>query len=223
MRRTAIVLTGIALTGTLLLAGATPAAEVATTAGSRALLFDFQGLDNLGVGSFEGGIGLRWYLKDGLALRPAVGYGWQEDERDPYEQNDIQYSGAKQSSDLFELTLVLEKRLPAHGAVAPYLGIGFEVQSSTYSTRNAIPADPPDGIAIKQVRKRRGWGALAVVGFEYAVLPAVTLGGEYRLSYLRTTGETKYYRQGEPVEERDDGTRQSLGTTTASLFLAVAF
>ena len=69
MRKT----TGVAL---LVLFAATVArgAEVATTANSKAMVFKFNGLSDLGLQGPNGGLGLRYYLRDRLALRPALSF-----------------------------------------------------------------------------------------------------------------------------------------------------
>lgn len=200
----------------------TLASEVVTDAGTTSVLFGFQGLDNLALINYRGGVGMRWYPADNWALRPGISYGWSEVERPADEHNDIQYSGSKTSNDSFGFSLILERRLAAAGVASPYVGLGVEHNSATSTSVPALPGDPVDGTRLKSVRRQQGWTGLLVGGIEFGLLERLTAGAEYRLSYRSETYETEYYLQNMPSDV-DEETRRSAGVGAASFYVSVGF
>src|SRR5258708_28775275 len=43
--------------------------------GDKAWLFTLNGLSNLGAGNYNGGVGAKYYISDGTALRLSLGFG----------------------------------------------------------------------------------------------------------------------------------------------------
>lgn len=48
-----------------------------TKAGDKAMLFTLSGLTNLSSGNYDGGIGIKYYMKDEMAIRGGVGFGYE--------------------------------------------------------------------------------------------------------------------------------------------------
>lgn len=143
------------------------AAEVRTGKGTKALLFEFNGLNQLGVGGVNGGIGFRYYMQDGMALRPSVNFTWVSADQDT-SGNQLTTTGVGGS-------LAIEKHLAAIGPVSPYLGIGAGVNYSKVENDLAMTED-----------KATSFSAFVPVGFEWAFAQGITLGGEYNLGYTHT-------------------------------------
>jgi opacity protein-like surface antigen len=197
------------------------AAEVATDSGARALIFRFDGLDRLGLNEFDGGLGLRYYVADGWALRSVIGYEWYEREEGAYVASDVAYSGSRRSSSNVDFSVLLERRLSATKSIHPYLGFGVEIERRCISDWRHVPLSIPDGYGLGNKSKATGYGALAVLGFEYGLLEKIALGGEYRVGFMHTSQEEELHRQGRQVELHDDIVEKRIGVTTAALYLAI--
>jgi opacity protein-like surface antigen len=207
---------------TLLLTLPAVAADVDTDAGTFGVLFGFQGLDNLALVDYRGGVGVRWYPADAWALRPGVSYGWRETERPAETHNGTPYSGSKTSQDSFGFSLILERRLAAGGLASPYLGLGVEHDRSTATSVRSLPEDVPDGTTTKTASRRRGWGGLLVGGVEFGLFEGVTAGAEYLFRYASTKIENEQYLQNEPSDLSEE-TRREAGVGSTSIYVSVGF
>jgi opacity protein-like surface antigen len=195
----------------LLLAGLAQAADVPTDKGDKALMFIFSGLDDLALEGFGGhyGAGLRYYISNGMALRAAVTAGTQGTvvEADEEGWADWEYSNTE-----YGLHAGLEMHMEGPcGSVSPYYGGGASFSSMKEET---ISPTGDDGSTETCTDERSGFGGYAMVGFEWAFTDCMTLGGEYKLGYWKSTQET--------TEERGDKTDYtSTGFRTYSVYLSV--
>jgi len=177
------------------------AGEVPTSAGDKAMIFMFQGLDDLHLDGYghDYGFGMRYYISDGTAIRGGILFGmnsWTDESgTEDWE--------ASESS--FGLEAVYEKHMEGPCAsVSPFWGLGGNY--STWSVEN----DNDDSMT------ENFYGIFGVAGFEWGFTDCITLGGEYRLGF-----ESGTYEEEDDGNVIDEGSVTMTGFGTASVFLSV--
>jgi opacity protein-like surface antigen len=236
MRKSLIVAAFAAVVST----SAVQAATVDTSAGTQGLVFQFSGLSDLGVSSYNAGvapslsldpdidvdspgvfgIGFKHYLSDMLAIRPSLEIGIasvKEDARVGGETDE------KVSLTSIGLSAVLEKHMPSPATpVSPFLGVGagFGVASLKFEPHRST--NPGQNEHLETKVSGTSFAAFGVAGFEVAVMDGVNLGGEYRLGFKATSASEEVERQGVETD-KNDGSAFSLGFSTASLFANIAW
>ncbi|MCK4410067.1 MAG: outer membrane beta-barrel protein [Candidatus Eisenbacteria sp.] len=196
------------------------AAEVPTSAGDKAMVFMFNGFDDLSLGGYGGnyGIGMRYYIADGTAIRAGLEFGmWSETCESDLEG----YADDENNYTLYGLNAVYEKHMEGPcSSVSPYCGIGagFAMQSDEY-----IYGIGSGGETSTTTYKDTGFSGFGVLGFEWAFTNCMTLGGEYELGFWKWSGET----ESDTVESRsqtyDKYNGSFMGFSTASVYLSVYF
>ncbi len=126
------------------------AVDLETTAGTKHVLFNLQGLSNLGVDEFDGGFGLRWFVKDGLAVRTSIDYSRWEATVDPRDNDGIAYTDGESIMDSFEVRLLLEKRLAEYGPLSSYWGVGGGFGGGSLSQRSPVPVETVVGTRLQR-------------------------------------------------------------------------
>ena len=93
--------------------------------GAKALVFEFDGLDNLSADSYQGGIGAKLFLNKSMALRMMLNFD-RTSEEDPVNPNTGQdgTNGESVNSN-FGLGAGLEIHLGNKSRVSPYFGGGL--------------------------------------------------------------------------------------------------
>jgi hypothetical protein len=198
------------------------AAEVTTASGTREMIFVFHGLSDLGLSGYNSGLGLRYFIRDGLALRPALGFGWSRTRTHPDQSiPKPRPSDAREIDTSVSLELALEKHLPGPRSVSPYVGASLYGLYTNNKTYPHLAADAPSGAVTKVTTKETDGSLLGLLGFEWALTDAITLGAETRLGLTITTGQ----KETEAVLTHDrlsnDTAEWSVGFRTTSLFLGV--
>jgi opacity protein-like surface antigen len=190
----------------MLCAVSAQAAEVPTSAGDKAMVFMFHGLCDLHLDGYdEYGIGMRYYLADGLALRGGVMFGMSSEKDESGDEDE------EKTESMMGLEAVLEMHMEGPCAsVSPYFGVGgaFEMDSTEYENW------PGHTDGKDSCTKFSGFG---VAGFEWGFTNCMTLGGEYRLGFSTQSGEF------EPDEgdTQEGPTETDFGFQTASVYLSV--
>lgn len=189
------------------LASPAVAAPIETKAGTKAVVFQFSGLSNLGLGTYNGGIGMRYYLNDGMALRPGLQLGFSSTKdkvTDPETKTTNYNVGAN---------ITLEKHLPGAKSISPYVGAQVGV-------RMGQDKDTQGDNEITD--KTMGVGLGGVLGFEWGFTESVTLGGEYNLGLNFGTRKVEHKLNNSTTTTTDES-GMSLGIGTASVFISVAW
>jgi outer membrane protein W len=184
-------------------AGGTPN----TGMGAKQMVFEFSGLSTLGLSPYGGGFGFRYFYADDTAIRGSVNFAYSKDEDKSGDTT------LEDTTTMIGASLVWERYMAAIASVAPYMGIGVgyfyekETQPGTglfadsdYETTNNILQIP------------------LVAGFQWYFTQAMSLGGEYRLSFRYETGETTH--GGETLY---DTTTTAFGFSAASVFFSVHY
>jgi len=185
------------------------AAEVPTSKGDKAMVFMFSGLDDLGLGGYGGdyGIGMRYYISDGTALRVGAQFG-TESYTDDDSDSDAKYS-------VYGLNAVYEKHLEgACSSVCPYWGVGagFSMFSDKYT----------DADDDTWTDSGTSFGIFGLLGFEWGFTNCLTLGGEYQAGFASWSSETEVDVGGDTTTF-DEESGSFMGFGAASVYLSVYF
>src|ERR1035437_1842604 len=169
--------------------------------GSKAVLFSFSGLSNLGANNFDGGAGFKFFLTSPMALRIGVQVGLTGSTVPANPSTGQTGMDGTTSQTSFGVEAALEYHLTT-SRVSPYFGggIGFGTSSNELKSREVgtgtlnqvtvkdyngtLPVTglnlPSDGITYKA---GTSFNVFALMGIEYFIVDAVSLSGEYRLGY----------------------------------------
>jgi opacity protein-like surface antigen len=141
--------------------------------GSKAILFNFQGLSTLNLNDYPAqyGIGGKYFISKEMAIRAMLLFGMNnQTTKTTPEQTD--------NSLTFGIGGALEYHLPLSASVSPYVGGGLAFSSSTNKT-NAGFGEAKSTSTTFQL------GALA--GVEYFFNQSLSLGAEYQLGIISTS------------------------------------
>lgn len=156
--------------------------------GSKAVLFSFSGLSNLGANDFDGGAGMKFFVTSPMALRfgVQVGISGTTTPANP-DANEIGVDGST-SSTSFGLEAALEYHLTST-RLTPYLGggAGFTMTTNESKPAETGPANQPLYQTTTKNRLNSGAGTsfnvFALMGVEYFIVNEISLAAEYRLGY----------------------------------------
>jgi opacity protein-like surface antigen len=213
MKKLAILVLGLLMIGTV---NADAGSPVETDAGAWGWVFQFEGLSNLGVSGYghEVGAGMRYFLQDGLALRPGVELGISSD-KDKTDDTEGKLAEDKVTDTTFGVNCALEKYMTTGKAVAPYIGAkaGFSMSKEKDETDDPDIRDREDKTTL--------FGIGAIAGFQWGFTEGISLGGEYELGVA--VGSRKVEdTTGNTTETVLDQSLTRFGISTASLFVSIA-
>ncbi|MFZ1082168.1 MAG: outer membrane beta-barrel protein, partial [Candidatus Kryptoniota bacterium] len=102
---------------------------LAPSEGSKAFLFDFSGLSDLGANAYMGGIGGKYFLSNQVAVRAMLEFGLHDSTAKETE-------GANYTVDetMFGIEGAIEYHLPISSRVSPYVGGGVYFTTEYEST-----------------------------------------------------------------------------------------
>jgi opacity protein-like surface antigen len=216
----------------LFVASMAQAATVATTAGTKAMVFRFSGLSNLGLSGYSGmqfagnldvpanvGVGMRYYIHDGLAIRPGLDIGMaRSSEKGLGGDTDDKTSGS-----VIGLSVAIEKHLPGPANVSPYMGGGAGFGMARATSEPSRPQQPATGTMLKATDKAVAFGVFGMLGFEWGFTESLTLGGEYRLGLNVSSGSTEREFQNSPTVKSNEISGLGIGFGTASVYLSAGW
>jgi opacity protein-like surface antigen len=190
-------------------------------AGAKGLTFSFNGFS---PGSFNGGIGGKYFLNTDLALKGGVLFSSAR-QTVPF-QGTSGVDGERKGSE-FGVFVGIEKHLNTR-RVSPYLGAGFEYASSS-TERKTAEADPADQETIKN----RAGGELgyqggttlafaALFGCEFFVIKNLSLGAEYQLGYMKMSLKDEEDTVGNVTVTYKQGSYREYGVNSSGM-LALTF
>jgi len=145
---------------------------VVGTQGSKAILFNFAGLSNLALTGYQGGIGGKYFIQNGLAIRGLLLFG-------------INNSTTNSSPEFTDNKLTLgiggglEYHLPISTNVSPYVG-------GIVSYENSAETVNPGG--TKRTTSTFALGAVG--GVEYFFNQNISLSAEYQFGISSATTTT---------------------------------
>ncbi len=176
----------------------------AASAGNKALLFNFSGLGTLNLGEYQGGIGGKYFLSNGTAVRGMLLFGIDNQTN----KGAAGFTDATDNKFSFGLGGGLEYHMPLASSVSPYLGGGlfFTTSSETYT-----PSVFVGGTATSTKTSQTAFGLGAIGGVEYFFNSNISLSAEYQFGVTFTN------------QTNPDVSNFQLGFQTAGLTFAVYF
>ena len=196
-----------AIIAVMLIGSTAQAAEVPTSEGDKAMIFMFNGLDHLSLGTYgEYGLGMRYYFADGKAIRAGLTFGSEAE----VEKDDAWDEDREWTSSLMGLDAAFEMHMEGPcSSVSPYWGIGggFWTEADEYKNEDG-DTWTDSGV---------GFGGYGMLGFEWAFTNCMTLGGEYQAG-LWALAREKENPDGDTYEECGEG---GMGFSAASVYLSV--
>jgi opacity protein-like surface antigen len=169
------------LTGSVAYAQVTPN----LAAGTKAVLFEFSGLDMLRADEFEGGVGFKYFLDAQNALRFGLQFGTSTDTDAANPTAPDTGTDGTDKTTMWGLSLALERHLTST-RVSPYIGLGAGYSSETFESKSTETGSPPPTQSIGKGGET-GFDIFALLGFEFFLTSDVSLGAEYRLGYRKTS------------------------------------
>jgi hypothetical protein len=205
----------VVLAASAAFAGGTPN----TGMGAKQMVFEFSGLSYLGLSPYAGGFGFRYFYADDTGIRGSLNFAYGSDEA---KSGDV---SVEDTRTLIGATLIWEKYMAAIASVAPYMGIGIgyyyekeenaDVVWDLDALYTEVPGDESITNNILQIP--------LVAGFQWYFTEALSLGGEYRLSYRYETGEATLVRDDDGDDVKKETTVSAFGFSAASVFFSVHF
>jgi hypothetical protein len=169
----------------------------ANVSGSKALLFTFSGLANLGAAAFNGGVGGKYFFAENMAVRGNLMFSTSGQK--------VVYTGTGSGTDgsvsgtAFGVGAALEYFL-AKARLSPFVGGGFGISLASTTQKSAFPSGGTQttienqAIAVNGIQYNPGFGfnINGLAGVEFFVTQEISLALEYQLGYfLNSPSDTK--------------------------------
>ncbi len=179
-----------------------------TKQGDRAWLFTLNGLSNLGVEGYNGGIGLLYYLQDDLGLTVGLGFGTSSTTVKPA---DTAKPDEKTSSLYFILTPGLRFNIASSGPIVGYAGVGVGVGIGSQTVEN-----PQNVSGDKLEISSMNFGGAVTLGAEWFAWSNVSLGASYSLNFTMSSGKQKVTSGGTTTER--EASTMTIGLAPSGAF-----
>jgi hypothetical protein len=220
------------LIGALAMAAAVSTASAqsvtpANGAGSKALLFNWSGLSQLGANNYTGtgtgGVGAKYYLSPALALRGGVQFGYNKTiiaANPPTGQTGLDGSNSS-------LTIGANSGIEFHllpGRVSPYVGGALNISSINTEVKNVVNVTG----GVQTTTKNGGGAGLVlgvggVLGVEFFLTNEISLGAEYLLGFGMTSFYDTEVTGGAATPPVKNGSRYGINVNTQAVTLAIHF
>ncbi len=191
------------------------ASPVPTSAGDKAMVFMFRGLDDLGLKGYGDcwGVGMRYYISDMNALRGGLIFG---NEKVTYKAQEEGEDDLEETESEMGVEINYERHLEAPcKSVSPYIGAGIGYWKWKCETPAVYTRDYPT-----YTEEESGFYLQALAGFEWGFTDCMTLGGEYQLGMASGSyDETSEY--GGDTTTLSEEEFSWMGFGTASVYLSV--
>ncbi len=181
------------------------------------------GLSNLGIGLYQGGIGIKHWNSNSVAWKVILGFSVSNTT---YPTPYIGYTDAKTKESKFSINPGLEFHFLKDSKFSPYVYTGFDVSyASTTNDYSIYIANPTETIRQKH-STNTSLGLEGAVGLEYFFDKHLSLAAEYQINasyqfhrekFTVIPGQTATYY----ITKNYDNF--NLGTKTSSLILTVYF
>lgn len=181
------------------------------------------GLNNLGIGLYQGGIGIKHWFSEGFALKTILGLSAKSKT---YHSIDTLYSDSKTNQATFAANLGGEFHFSKGSRFSPYFYTGLNYTTMTTTEYYATPITRPPGWTTKRHTSTSSFGLDGAIGVEYLFLEHLSLAAEYQVGLSFQTDKTRNtVMPGPGVIQSPElkTTTTTLGTKTSSLILTVYF
>ena len=190
--------------------------------GNIGLVFEFDGLGNLNLDEFDGGLGAIIYLGS-FAVRPLIIFQTGKEES-PHSSGSPPPIFVGDVTTTTDLGFGVDFLLPlAPGRVSPYFGVGGFFKSGTEEEKKQYDSTVQPGPNIDKTTTTTFGGKL-ILGVEAFIWPNFSLAGEYHIGYsLEKEKETKTYVDGTPPTLPMETTDSSMGIRTRGVLVATFY
>ncbi|MCG3121069.1 MAG: hypothetical protein ALAOOOJD_04016 [bacterium] len=200
--------------------------------GTTALLFSFNGLSNLNAGDFDGGVGVKYYYKDGVALRLGLQFATASRDLPANPPAGLQGKDGEQSATRFGVSAAAEWHRGT-GRANAYLGAGLgfattstESKSVALGTANqTVVKNYDNGESIPGAGIFLGgtnFNLFALLGAEFFVFKEVSLAAEYRLGFAKLSRADEEITSGNQTITTKVGGSSGVGISNSGV-LTLAF
>jgi len=193
----------------MLVATTAVAGEVPTSRGDKAMVFMFNGLDDLSVEGYGGqyGFGMRYYIADGTAIRAGVQFG-----KDSFTNDDFDW---EEDYNIYGVNAAYERHMGAAcSSVSPYWGVGAGY--SAFSDKDT------DSVGDTSEYSGSAFAGFGLLGFEWGFTDCLTLGGEYMAGFTSWSSQVETDIGG-VTNTFNEFSGSFMGFGTASVYLSVYF
>lgn len=177
-------------------------------------------LDQLSLGSLNGGIGGKLWIGTTTALRGSLDFGVRSRDDVVKSEEDGGLSAVEGG-----LTVMLERHSRRARRVSPFLGAGFGVHGSAFSDRTKYPLGNEIQERYREGRNVRFTVPVAL-GVEYYVTRGISLSGEHLIAaeFEKVTDEQRTtFRDVPEAVTRREVSDFSLNLGTSRIILTVYF
>lgn len=199
---------------------------------SKGLIFSFDGLSNLGVDNFNGGLGGKFFLSNAMAIRAAILFAHANQEVLANPGVGQVGTDGSQTATSFGVSAGMEYHLLT-ARVSPYVGAEIGFSSTSTESKSAGSATPP-AVFTQTTTKNATNGLLgylagmnigiaAILGVEFFLTKELSLAGEYQVGYGILSRPDMEVIQGPNTTKTKTGSFSAIDVSTAALTLAVYF
>jgi opacity protein-like surface antigen len=217
----------------LMLISVSTAQETSIAERSKALLFSFSGLSNLGANEFQGGIGGKYFLSNDMALRAGLQFATASQTIPANPPAGVSGQDGTVSALQLGVSGVIEYHL-TRTRVSPYIGGGLGISYTTTESKNAIVGGGSQTTVKNDISGETIGGANfaggmeftigAVAGVEFFVSKEVSLGAEYMLGFITNSRLDQEVSNGTTTTTTKTGGLTMIGIKSSGvLTLAVYF
>jgi len=191
--------------------------------GKWGISLSVSGLSNLGIGLYQGGLGIKHWFSEGFALKSILGLSARSRT---YHSIDTLYSDNKTNQATFAANLGGEFHFSKGSKFSPYFYTGLNYTAMTTTDYSATPVTKPPGWTTKRHTSTSSYGLDGAIGVEYTFFEHLSLAGEYQVGLSFQTDKiqnTVIPGPGVVQPPEMKTTTTTLGTRTSSLILTGYF
>jgi hypothetical protein len=199
------------------------------SAGSKGILFSFDGLANLGAGTYAGGFGAKLYLSDYMAVRGMLQLALASQTIPANPAPGQASADGSKSGNSFGVGGAIELHL-TKSRISPYIGGGILFSTTSTESKNAVVGGAAqatiknnlNGETVNGSNFQAGTTIMigGIIGMEYYVTNGVSLSAEYQIGFTSFSQKDEEY----PGGTAKGGSGSLIGISTAgALTLAVYF
>lgn len=192
--------------------------------GTKALLFNFTGLDNLNANSFNGGFGGKLYLSPTMAVRGGLQFVSANQDRPANAPAGTQAQDGEVSASTLGFNGAIEIHSGA-SRVSPFLGVGAGFSTTSTENKNInfgpsssqrVVKNDPDGETINGNTFTAGnrFDIFGLIGAEFFIVKELSLAAEYRLGFSKISGKDAEVSQGTNSDKFKVGGTSGFGIAT---------
>lgn len=203
--------------------------------GSKAMLFSFGGLSFLSAGTFDGGIGARYYLSGDMSVRAGLQFTSASQTFSANPPTGQSGADGSASATVIGVEGAAEWHM-GKGRVIPYMGLGAGFSTTSTDSKPIAVGTPPltqsetknssGGLSVNGTTYVGGTSiqVFALAGVEFFLYKELSLSAEYQLGYMSTSRKDQEVTVGGTTTTTKVGSGSNIGITNSGLLtLSVYF